>query len=86
MACALYEAKKAELDRYFAPIYYVEFEETLPGELFPHVFRNGYYDKSRNKKDALWVFENSPDNPVRVIEKDMRTGAEKIIRQRDASV
>ena len=83
MGCATYERQKAELERYFAPIYYVEYEETLPGELFSHVFRVGYYDKSCNKKEAIRAFEDF--NGARLIEKNMRTGAEKIIRQRAVS-
>ena len=77
------DLQRAELEDYFAPIYYVEYEEHAPGELFPHVFRVGYYDKRCNKKEAIRAFEDL--NGARVIEKNMRTGAEKIIRQRAIS-
>lgn len=69
-----------ELERYFKPVYYVEYEIVPDGELFPKVFRMGYYDKRRNKKDALQAFEQF--DGVRVIEKNMRTGQEKIIKER----
>lgn len=74
------ELDKAELERYFKPIYYVEHEQQNEGELFPRVFRVGYYDKSCNKKEALRAFEAL--NGARVIEKNMRTGAEKVIKER----
>lgn len=74
------DVQQAELERYFKPIYYVEYEETPEGELFPHTFRVGYYDKRTNKADALRAYEEL--NGARVIEKSMRTGAEKIIKQR----
>ena len=74
------DVQRAELERYFKPIYYVEYEETPEGELFPRVFRVGYYDKTCNKKEALRAYEEL--NGARVIEKNMRTGAEKIIKQR----
>lgn len=69
-----------ELERYFKPVYYVEYEIVPDGELFPKVFRMAYYDKRRNKKDALQAFEQF--DGVRVIEKNMRTGQEKIIKER----
>ena len=72
------EIQREELNRYFAPIYYVEYEETLPGELFPHTTRVGYYDKRNNKKEALRAYDEL--NGTRVIEKNMRTGVEKIIK------
>ena len=74
------DVQQAELNRYFSPIYYVEYEEKLPGELFPHVTRFGFYHEWA-KKEALEVFERNND-AKRVIEKSMRTGAEKIIKQR----
>lgn len=76
------DAAQAELNRYFSPIYYVEYEELVEGELFPHVFRMGFYGDYA-KKDALAAFENC--NGARVIEKSMRTGVEKVIRQREAA-
>ena len=45
-----------ELERYFSPIYYVEYEVTPAGELFPQRFRVGYYH-GQNKKEALQCFE-----------------------------
>ena len=74
------ELSKSELERYFSPIYYVEYEERVEGELFPHVMRVGYYDKRCNKKEALRAFDEC--GGVRVIEKNMRTGAEKVIKER----
>ena len=71
------DLQREELNRYFAPIYYVEYEEMLPGELFPHVTRVGYYDKRNNKNEALRAYNKL--NGTRVIEKNMRTGVEKII-------
>lgn len=41
----------------------------------------GYYDKRTNKADALRAFSAS-SNAVRVIEKSMKTGAEKVIKER----
>ena len=73
------DVQQAELNRYFSPIYYVEYEEIVPGELFPHIFRMGFYGDYA-KKDALAAFKNC--NGARVIEKSMRTGAEKVIKQR----
>ena len=77
------ELAREELENYFKPIYYVEYEETVPGELFPRIFRMGYYDKRRAKKDALDAFERT--NGKRVIEKSMRTGAEKVIKERESA-
>ncbi len=45
---ALNELEQERLINYFSPIYYVEFEVTLPGELFPRIERVGYYDKTHN--------------------------------------
>ena len=59
---------------------YVEYEIIPDGELFPRLFRMGYYDKRCNKKEALRAFEQL--NGARVIEKNMRTGTEKIIKER----
>ena len=80
---SLNELEQERLINYFSPIYYVEFEVTLPGELFPRIERVGYYDKThnRNKKEALEVFERIHD-AKRVIEKCMYTGKEKIIKER----
>lgn len=77
------ELQKEELENYFKPIYYVEYEEKVPGELFPRIFRMGYYNKRNNKKEALRAFEEL--NGARVIEKSMRTGQEKIIRERETA-
>ena len=74
------ELAQQELERYFKPIYYVEYEQQNEGELFPRVFRVGFYDKSCNKKEALRAFNEL--NGARVIEKSIRTGAEKVIIQR----
>lgn len=76
------DVQQAELNRYFSPIYYVEYEESAPGELFPHIFRMGFYGDYA-KKDAFAAFENC--NGARVIEKSMRTGAEKVIRERKSA-
>ena len=80
---ALNDLEQERLINYFSPIYYVEFEVTLPGELFPRTERVGYYDKTHNrhKKEALEIFERIPD-AKRVIEKCMYTGKEKIIKER----
>jgi hypothetical protein len=75
------ELQQERLINYFSPIYYVEYEETLPGELFPHIQRFGFYDKRRGKNDALAVFEKITD-AKRVIEKCMYTGKEKVIQER----
>ena len=77
------ELQKEELENYFKPIYYVEYEEKAPGELFPRVFRMGYYNKRNNKKEALRAFEEL--NGARVIEKSMRTGQEKVIKERETA-
>ena len=72
----------AELERYFSPIYYVEFEETPEGELFSKVYRIGFYqERGYNKKEAIAVFNQNP-SAKKVIEKSMRTGKEKIIMSR----
>lgn len=76
------DLQKEELENYFKPIYYVEYEEKVPGELFPRVFRMGYYNKRNNKKEALRAFEEL--DGARVIEKSMKTGQEKVIRTREA--
>ena len=73
------DIQREELERYFSPIYYVEYEVTPAGELFPQRFRVAYYHE-RAKKEALPCFEQF--NGVRVIEKSMRTGQEKIIKER----
>lgn len=76
------DVQAAELERYFRPIYYVEFEETPNGELFPKVYRIGFYqDNGYNKKEAIAVFNKNP-GAKKVIEKSMRTGKEKIIMSR----
>jgi hypothetical protein len=77
------ELQKEELENYFKPIYYVEYEEKVAGELFPRIFRMGYYNKRNNKKEALRAFEEL--NGARVIEKSMRTGQEKVIRERETA-
>lgn len=74
------DIQREELNRYFRPIYYVEFEEV--GELFPKHFRIGYYSPCA-KKDATSIFKCSP-NAIKLIEKSMRTGSEKILMQRSA--
>ena len=78
---SLGELEQERLINYFSPIYYVEYEEKLEGELFPHIQRFGFYDKRRGKKDALAVFEREGD-AKRVIEKCMYTGKEKVIQER----
>lgn len=74
------DLQREQLENYFKPIYYVEYEITPDGELFSQRFRVGYYDHRTNKKEALQCFERF--NGVRVIEKSMRTGQEKIIKER----
>ena len=74
------ELEIEELENYFKPIYYVEYEIIPDGELFPCLSRVGYYDKRYNKKEALRAFEEL--NGARVIEKNLRTGKEKIIKER----
>ena len=71
-----------ELNRYFRPIYYVEFEEVPEGELFPRTYRIGYYSPFA-KKDATVIFNRNPC-AKKLIEKSMRTGKEKVIMQRSA--
>ena len=75
------DLKQEELIDYFKPIYYVEFETLVPCELFPRVFRNAYYDKRFNKKEALKAFEDFAD-ARRVVEKSMYSGREKVIAER----
>ena len=74
------DLQQERLVEYFKPIYYVEFECTAPGELFPRIFRNAYYVKQTNRTDALRTFDEF--NGLRVIEKSMLTGREKIIKER----
>ena len=69
-----------ELNRYFRPVYFVEFEEMAGGELFPKTYRIGYYSPSA-KKDATVIFNRNPC-AKKVIEKSMYTGKEKVLRQR----
>ena len=74
------ELAQEKLINYFSPIYYVEYEETLPGELFPHIQRFGFYQRGA-KKEALEIFERNLD-AKRVIEKSMYSGKETIIKER----
>lgn len=71
-----------ELNRYFRPIYYVEFEVFPEGKLFPETYRIGYYSPFA-KKDATVIFNRNPD-AKKLIEKSMRTGKEKVLMQRSA--
>ena len=71
-----------ELNRYFRPIYYVEFEEVPEGELFPKTYRIGYYSPFA-KKDATVIFDRS-SCAKKLIEKSMHTGKEKVLMQRSA--
>lgn len=73
------DLQRQDLQNYFLPIYYIEFELQRPGELFPFIFRNAYYGRWA-KKEALEIFNQ--DKGLRVIEKSMRTGKEKIIAER----
>lgn len=75
------ELQKEQLENYFKPIYYVELEDTAAGELFPSKMRWAFYDKRTNRREALHYFD-SRDNAKRVIEKNMVTGREKVIRER----
>ena len=59
----------------------LRFETLVPGELFPRVFRNAYYDKHYNKKEALRAFEDNAD-ARRVVEKSMYSGKETVIAER----
>ena len=74
------ELQQERLINYFSPIYYVEYEETLPGELLPHIQRFGFYQRGA-KKEALEIFERNPD-AKRVIEKSMYSGKETILIER----
>ena len=71
-----------ELNRYFRPVYYVEFEEVPEGELFPKTYRIGYYSPFA-KKDATVIF-NRNLSAKKLIEKSMHTGKEKVLMQRSA--
>ena len=75
------EIKKQELLNYFSPIYYCEFEYQVTGELFPRTFRWGHYGRSA-KKEAEQQF-NEHDDAVRIIEKSMVTGAERVYKTRE---
>ena len=75
------DVQRAELERYFRPIYYIEFEEIPEGELFPVKTRVGYYSPFA-KKDASEVFNKNP-GAKKLIEKSMRTGKEKILLERN---
>lgn len=77
------ELAQEKLINYFSPIYYVEYEETLQGELFPHIQRFWFYQKGA-QKEALEIFERNPD-AKRVIEKSMYSGKETIIKERGAA-
>lgn len=81
---ALSKLQQEKLIRYFSPIYCVEYETLLPGELIPRVYRMYNYDKTNNrhKKDALEMFDRNPD-AKRVIEICMYTGKEKIIKEKE---
>lgn len=74
------ELAQERLINYLCPIYYVEYEETLPGELFPHITRFGFYQK-RARAEALETFERNAD-AKRVIEKSVYTGKETVIKER----
>ena len=74
------ELKQEELIDYFKPIYYVEYEEVVPGELFPKTFRMGYYDKHTGKKEAQRAYEQL--NGKRLIEKSMYSGREYVLAER----
>ena len=74
------ELAQEKLINYFSPIYYVEYEETLPGELFPRIQRFGFYQRGA-KKEALEIFERNAD-AKRVIEKSMYSGKETVIKER----
>lgn len=76
------DIQKEQLEEYFKPIYYVELEETVNGELFPHKSRWAFYNKRTNKQEALKYFA-SRDNAKRVIEKNMYTGKEKVIKEKE---
>jgi len=73
------DIQREQLENYFKPIYYIEYETKVDGELFPRVFRMGYYNC--NEKEALQAYKQF--GGVRIIEKNVRTGLEKIIKTRD---
>lgn len=75
------DVQRAELERYFRPIYYIEFEEIPEGELFPIRTKLGYYSPF-GKKDAFEIF-NKNLGAKKLIEKSMRTGKEKILLERN---
>lgn len=74
------ELQQENLVKYFSPIYFVEYEETLPGELFPHKTRFAFYQENA-LKDAMQIFEQNAD-ARRIIEKSMYSGKETIIKER----
>lgn len=76
----LNELQQERLVNYFSPIYYVEYEEMLPGELFPRIQRFGFYQRGA-RAEALEIFERNPD-AKRVIEKSMYSGKETILIER----
>ena len=75
------ELEREKLEEYFKPIYYVELEETVNGELFPIKTRWAFYDKRTNEREALRYFDTR-DNAKRVIEKNMYTGREKVLKEK----
>jgi hypothetical protein len=49
------DIQREELERYFSPIYYVEYEVTPAGELFPQRFRVGYYHERAKKRSPAML-------------------------------
>lgn len=70
----LSDVKQMELLRYFEPIYYVYF---ATGDLFHSEFKVAFYHETRNA-----VLEYAREtNAIKVIEKSMYSGREKIIEE-----
>lgn len=76
----LNDVKKKELRDYFSPIYYCEIEEHAAGELFPRISRWSFYGRQA-KKEAEQYFKER-DNVIRIIEKSMVTGTERVYKVR----
>ena len=66
----------------FKPIYIVEFEMPVEGELFPRLWRWPLYDKRTNYREAM-KYWNTDDQVKRIIEKSMYSGRERILKERN---
>ena len=79
---ALSELQQERLIEYFKPIYIVEFEIPVEGELFPRLWRWPLYDKRTNYKEAMKYWDTD-DQVKRIIEKSMYSGRERILKERN---